>query len=276
MGLTLLKYEAIGNDFVVLVDPGRAERFDAALAEALCDRRRGIGADGLMRIGGGGQDLTMELRNADGGVAETSGNGLRCAVLAAIDEGLVESATAPIRVRTLAGTVTARCVERDTAGARLTVGMGELTVQRETSSPLVGYEALTVDVGNPHLVLLAGAQAAPVDIAEIGPVLEASRPGGVNVEVVEVRGPGVLALSVWERGAGRTLACGSGSCAAAAAARLLGRSGDAVLVENPGGALAVRLSGPPERPSAVLEGPARRVAEIIASPALLADAQALP
>lgn len=272
MALTLEKYEALGNDFLVLIDASRTERFDASLAAALCDRRRGIGADGLLRVGHTGPGvLTMELYNADGGVAETSGNGLRCAVLAAVDAGLVDG-DAPIAVATLAGTARAEFLASAGNGtAQVRVAMGACALSEEPESPAAGWRAFFVDVGNPHLVLVARDAAEPLDLAEIGPRLERGRPGGVNVELVRAGEPGHLSLEVWERGAGRTLACGSGSCAAAVAARHLGLVGDEAVVDNPGGALAVRLSGSSERPIAELEGPARRVATVVVSDALLVD-----
>lgn len=269
MALTLGKYEALGNDFLVLIDPGGVARFDAALAAGLCDRRRGVGADGLLRVGVGGPGrITMALRNADGGLAETSGNGLRCAVLAACDAGLV-TGQGPVHVRTGAGEVTAVLGERTRGAARLRAEMGHCVVVEE-ASPVPGWQAFSVDVGNPHLVLIAGESAPPLDLAEVGPRLERSRPAGVNVELVRLAGPDRLAFEVWERGAGATLACGSGSCAAAAAARRLGLVGDEVVVDNPGGRLVVFLDGEPAAPAAELEGPARRVATVILDDSWLA------
>lgn len=272
MAVTLAKYEALGNDFLVLLDPTRAARFDAPLARLVCDRRRGVGADGLLRVGTDGTTgITMELRNADGGIAETSGNGLRCAVLAAVDAGLVDAESAGVVVQTLAGRRRVEICERSTGGAaRLRAEMGTCVLDEE-ASPVAGWRAFAVDVGNPHVVLLAGEAAADVEIEEIGSRLDGERADGANVELVRVLGDGSLTLEVWERGAGRTLACGSGSCAAAAAAWLLGLVGDEVVVGNPGGRLVVRLSGELMRPAAELEGPARRVAHVSVDPGLLAE-----
>lgn len=264
MGLTLAKYEALGNDFLCSIDLNRSSRFDADLARALCDRRRGVGADGWLRItlaAAGG--LGMELRNADGSAAETSGNGLRCCVLAALHAGLLPPGTTKVIVHTAAGPVEALVLAAGQDGlGEIEVAMGEVAVKVLAESPVTGRRALFVDVGNPHLVLLGEGAAAPVDLAARGPALEASRPGGVNVEVVDLLDASSCRLSVYERGAGLTLACGSGSCAAAAAGRALGRLGDEVTVENPGGNVTVRMSGPLEHPNATLVGPARRVARI--------------
>ncbi|MCU1490808.1 MAG: diaminopimelate epimerase [Acidimicrobiaceae bacterium] len=263
MVIALTKYEALGNDFLVLVDPERALRYDAELAVALCDRHLGVGADGLLRVSRpeSGADLAMELRNADGGVAETSGNGLRCAVLAALHAGLLSGRE--WTVSTVAGVVDARLLSGgEGPEAEIRVGMGVLAVTVQVSSPLPGRKAFSVDAGNPHLVLV-GDDLGGVDLSVTGPLLEASRPGGVNVELVAVGpDPEACTMEVWERGAGLTQACGSGSCAAGAALRFAGLAGDRVVVTNPGGPLTVELSGSLEAPRAKLSGPARRVARV--------------
>ena len=168
----------------------------------------------------------MELRNADGGRAETSGNGLRCLALAAVDAGLAPSPE--LAIETDAGVRRAVLTHRDGAGsAYVSVEMGRLRVvplpgvsdallPGSTAEP---WPSWSVDAGNPHLVVLAPS-LEDVPIGAIGPILERRRPGGQNVEiVVSERGSAAdeLTLLVWERGVGVTLACGSGSAAAAAA-----------------------------------------------------------
>lgn len=269
--LTLTKYHGLGNDFLVVDDRDRTGRFDATLVAALCERHRGIGADGVLRLSApaGPGAFAMELRNADGGVAETSGNGLRCAVLAAAHAGLLGSAGlegGDIAVETLAGVVRARLAGTRPsvlgAEAEIRVEMGVAVVEDLEHSPLPGRRASTVDVGNPHLVLL-GERMDDVDLGVLGPALEASRALGTNVEVAAER-DGELDLVVWERGAGLTLACGSGSCAVAAAARARGIVGDWVVVNNPGGPLVVEATGPDRhRPLVSLTGPARRVGKVV-------------
>lgn len=273
MRIRLGKYEALGNDFLVLVDAGGASRLDPATVRQLCERRRGVGADGLLRLrpppsgpapaDPARADLVMELTNADGGPAETSGNGLRCAVLAASDAGLLDGAGpgTVVRVATGAGVAEVEILALGPGGAaRMVADLGKLSVSEEVGSPLAGTRAFSVDVGNPHLVLVAGSgRPEGAELAVLGPALERSRPGGVNVELVRANAGG-WQMEVWERGAGLTLACGSGSCAAAAAVRAVGLAGDVVEVANPGGVLLVHLDGPPWSPAARLEGPVRRVA----------------
>lgn len=267
--VTLTKYHGLGNDFLVLVDWERTGPYDEAVVAALCDRHRGIGADGVLRLSrpGPGADVRMELRNADGGEAETSGNGLRCALLAAAHAGLLSTEAfvgGAVTVETKGGPALGRLLvdeSRPGALADVSVAMGEAAVEEAAEAPFASCRALRVDVGNPHLVLVDDGSAG-VDLAVVGAELEASRPGGTNVELVRAEG-GDLDLVVWERGVGLTLACGSGSCAAAAATRALGLAGDRVVVRNPGGVLIVDLEGPRRRPRVTLTGPACRVGEVV-------------
>jgi diaminopimelate epimerase len=260
------KHEGAGNDFLVLLDPDDAVRLTPAQVRVLADRHRGVGADGIIRVGPGraGCDLSMELRNADGGEAEMSGNGIRCLAQAAVDAGLV--APPVFTVSTAGGPRTVEYVPGATPGvATARVDMGPARLGPEQPAELGERRARTVDVGNPHLVLL-GPDTAGVDIAEAGPKLQAAYPGGINVEwitVVHDSDGVVLDFRVWERGVGATLACGTGSVAAAAAAR----SWDAVppdaavRVRNPGGVLEVTL-GADDAATTYLAGPVRKVADV--------------
>jgi diaminopimelate epimerase len=279
--LALAKYHGLGNDFLILVDWEATAPYDEALVSALCDRHRGIGADGVLRLSRpvAGGDVRMELRNADGGEAATSGNGLRCAVLASAHAGLVpkERLEGSVTIETKGGLAFGRLLSGSSPGpvGEVAISMGVAAISSADGLvPFSGWRALRVDVGNPHLVLL-GEAGASLDLAEVGPDLEASVAGGTNVEAVVVR-DGHLELVVWERGVGLTLACGSGSCAAAAAARSLGLVSDRVVVSNPGGQLVVELDGPATEPRVVLSGPACRVGEIVVDPAELAVAVGAP
>jgi diaminopimelate epimerase len=263
--VTLLKYEALGNDFLIALD-GAPFAVDAegealaSFARRICDRHRGVGADGLIvaRSPRSGGDVAMELMNADGGRAETSGNGLRCFALALVDAGAV--AGPEVAVETEGGPVRAEVGARSARGcAPVSVEMGLAEVG--PPEQVEGHDARSVVIGNPHLVLLARSLEG-VRIGEIGPRLERGVPGGRNVEAVAPDGIGGLELVVWERGAGLTEACGSGSCAAAAAARAAGLVGGHVPVHNPGGTLVVDLAGALEAPEVTLSGPARRVARV--------------
>ncbi len=257
--LRLTKHHGAGNDFLVLVDPDEELELDTAVVRALCHRRFGVGADGVIRVLSGRDraDLAMELRNADGSPAEMSGNGIRCLAQAAVEAGLVEPPT--FSVATPAGV---RVVEyrpgAHPGSATATVDMGVAVLGPDQPQQSAGRKARQVDMGNPHLVLL-GPDPAEVDVSELGPRLQEIHPGGINVEFISV-GPDTdsVKLRVWERGVGQTAACGTGSAAAAAAARSWGLVGETVDVCNPGGTLRVVLDGD----RAYLSGPVHRVAAV--------------
>jgi diaminopimelate epimerase len=212
--LRLAKHHGLGNDFLIRLDGD----VDAAMARHVCDRRTGVGADGLISVVG----TTWTLFNADGSRAESSGNGLRCAAQAvARTRGVREL---DITFETDAGP---RRVQL--AGDVATVEMGSVTVLR------LGERVAEVDTGNPHLVLLVDDPAA-VDLVALG----AEHPE-LNVEVIAPAEPDALTFRVHERGAGITMACGTGSCAAAAAAHAWGLVGPSVVVHNPGGDVTVEL-----------------------------------
>lgn len=267
------KHEGAGNDFIVVLDPKDRLRVSVAQVRLLCDRRRGIGADGIIRVGPGrdGCDLSMELHNNDGGEAEMSGNGIRCLAQAAVDAGLVK----PPRflVATAGGRRTVDFVAGGSPGwATASVDMGPVTLGPDQPQDFSDRRARAADVGNPHLVLL-GPEVASVNIAELGPKLQSAFADGINVEWIAVTSDEVgelLELRVWERGAGATLACGTGSVAAAAAARdwgVVGGTGP-VRVRNPGGTLEVTLGASAGDP-AFLAGPVRKVADIDVHPGML-------
>ena len=215
--LRLSKHHGLGNDFLILLD----RDVDAAMARALCDRRTGVGADGLISIVGD----RWRLVNADGSPAEVSGNGLRCSAQAVARAQGVRDLD--IVFDTVAGP---RRVEL--RGDVATVQMGPVTVRH------LGDTDAEVDAGNPHLVRRV-EDPASVDLLALG----AQHPE-LNVEVIA---PGVepdsLLFRVHERGAGITMACGTGSCAAAAAAHAWGLVGPTVVVHNPGGDVTVELKG---------------------------------
>jgi len=243
--IRLEKYHGLGNDFLVLLDLGGKRPVEPGEVRALCDRHRGVGADGLIRVtpAPGRSDCAMELYNADGGRAEMSGNGIRCLAMAMVEAGL----TGPrLVVHTDAGD---RVVTVDDDGwASVDMGMAKIDAKE-------GGVAF-VDMGNPHTVVEVpeGDDLDTLDLARRAAVY-----GGRNVEFVVI-GPGAdhMRLRVWERGVGETLACGTGACAAAAAAFVWGRVGAHVTVSQPGGNATVHL----ETDTIVLSGPAQHVATV--------------
>ncbi|MGH1564770.1 diaminopimelate epimerase [Mumia sp. DW29H23] len=274
---TWLKGHGTENDFVLLPDPDGTVHgdLDPAFVAALCDRRRGIGADGVLRVirtaamaehGYAGVDPAaaewfMDYRNADGSVAEMCGNGIRVFARYLADEGLVDpSAPVPVGTRdgvkllSYGGPSGVEPVETIAADMGVPALLGESKVEAEGRT----WVARHVDVGNPHAVAFVD------DLADAGSLLTepaydaAVYPHGVNIEFVERRGPRHVGMRVHERGAGETRSCGTGAVAVALASAAADGAdpadGDVTYrVDVPGGTLHItwRADG-----HAVLAGPA--------------------
>lgn len=268
----IFKYHGLGNDFVVLDRRGTGLDIDAEQSHWLCDRRRGIGADGVLAILPSSRGLArMVVHNADGSIAEMCGNGLRCAVKYLVDQS--QQHPALIDVETGAGVLTCEPGYGDggVVGVDISMGPARLVAANlpsgATGRPFVnasvpGHADLrgtAVNMGNPHLVLLD----QPLEAAErLGPGLERhpAFPDRTNVEFVRVDADG-LTVVVWERGCGLTQACGTGACASAVAAVLARRlPSDAWLrVTLPGGDLRIRV--PEDLSDIRLRGPVSFVFE---------------
>lgn len=265
--LTLAKLHATGNDFLVHAALTGTGEPPAPGVVALCDRHRGVGADGLITIQAGrdGADCRMVLHNADGGRAEMTGNGSRCLAWVAHRLGLgdgkrlvVDTDGGRREIDLLLDPVTDEVVHA-------TVDMGAISfdppeIPLDAPSPFdldatyhgTTYRGDAAGVGNPHLVLFVD-DPATARVTQHGPHLEHDErfPRRTNVEFVAL-GPGEdeLTMRVWERGVGETLSCGTGACASAAVAHHRGLVGDRVVVHVPGGDLTVdlgvtvRLGGP--------------------------------
>lgn len=258
--MQLTKHHGLGNDFLIVLDADSTVTVDAATARHLCDRRRGVGADGLIlaRPAGEGAAARMTLWNADGSIAELSGNGLRCLGQALLRAGWVEGDHVVV---TDAGPRRLVLVDRGRGSTDV------LSVELGTSRPIGLPDALAavdlpdetpraLDVGNPHVVLRVDDLAAH-DPAVIGPQVEATFVDGTNVHLVQVIDRTHLSMLIWERGAGITEACGSGATAAAAALHADGLVDAVVEVEMPGGTATVEVADP-----LLLTGPATFVATI--------------
>lgn len=248
----LEKWHGAGNDFLVAVRPRGDARLDAETARRWCDRHTGLGADGVLEGTFTASGLSMRIRNADGSSAELSGNGLRCLAAAVVRRGLIAEGTFEVATDGGPRMVT---VALDPSGSRAwgSVEMGEVRVEPGESLE-TGVRAF---VGNPHVVTL-DTQGSAAELVELASKLAADSPEGTNVEFVTVLDSAHLAIRVVERGAGLTLACGTGSCATAAVTYDLGLTAARVTVTNEGGDLLVELDGP----NATLSGPAIRVGEI--------------
>lgn len=268
--MRLTKHHGLGNDFLVVLDTDASHPLDAVLARALCDRHTGIGADGLLRAtplaAGAAARVRMELLNADGSGAEMSGNGIRCLAQAVLSGGWPGIGSA-IPIETDAGLRTVTVHEQvDAVTHSLSVAMGRARVDGEAPEWAVGAvgRVLVVDMGNPHLVFdLSGADERAtdeIDLVALGESVNAKVPGGANVHLLTGTDDGID-IRTYERGVGPTLACGTGACASAAAARVWGLVGDVVPVDMPGGRAEVTL-GAAADDDVVLRGPATLVAEI--------------
>ncbi|WGY01108.1 diaminopimelate epimerase [Nocardioides sp. QY071] len=271
-----LKGHGTENDFVLLPDPDGAVHgeLDAARVRALCDRRAGIGGDGVLRVirtravgeAGAGQDAEwfMDYRNSDGSISEMCGNGVRVFGRHLAQQGLVDP-TRPVPVATRAG-VKVLTFAGGAADGEITVDMGIPKVLEETSvavrvdGRVRSWHALHVDMGNPHAVAFVD------DLDDIGPLLEAPAhdasvyPAGVNVEFVVRRAPGHVAMRVHERGSGETRSCGTGACAVMVATALAdGAARDtAYRIDLPGGTLRITWTADDR---ILMSGPAVVVAE---------------
>jgi diaminopimelate epimerase len=265
----LTKHHGLANDFLVVLDEtnDRAPTVDGVLARRLCDRRTGIGADGLIHGArpvddADGLDVVMHLYNADGGRAEMSGNGIRCLVHAvARARG---RAAGTFRVQTDGGLRILELAPDPADGAdvvQVSVDMGPARPGPEVPLPVeseLDARHATVDMGNPHLVIESD-DPTTVDLATLGGWLERQFADGINVEFIAKHDgrPDAIVLRVWERGVGITQACGTGACAAALVAHGWGIVGDTVTVAMPGGDAEVQLGT-----HLVLTGPSAYIATI--------------
>jgi diaminopimelate epimerase len=248
------KGHGTGNDFVILPDPDDRRPLTPAVVAALCDRRRGVGGDGVLRVVRRDGGWFMDYWNADGSLAEMCGNGARVYARYLVAAGLADPGR--IRIGTRAGTVTAMvtddAVSVDMGGRPRPYGEGAATVTGAT------YRGTAVDCGNPHLVCpVDGAALNDMDLSRPPRVDPDLFPHGANVEFVAPVSEGHVRMRVHERGVGETLSCGTGACAAAAVAlRDAGRPTGAVTVDVPGGRLTVTL----DKDTCWLTGPAVIVA----------------
>jgi len=263
--LKFTKMQAAGNDFVVI--EAKRNRDWPALARAMCNRRFGVGADGIILVLPSRKaDIRMRMFNPDGSEAEACGNGTRCLVRYAVDRGLVDGGE--ITIETPGGMRETRL-----AGKLIQVDMGA-PIFKAGLIPVKGSRDKVMDyplkidgkllslnclsMGNPHAVLFIDEPVENFPLETVGPRVEHNSffPRRVNFEIAQVAGKGKIRARVWERGAGETLACGSGACAIAVAARLHRYCGKEANITLTGGTLTVEWDGKGE---VKLTGPAEEV-----------------
>jgi len=256
MTLAFTKYHGLGNDFILIDNRSATEPLlTPAEAIAWCDRHFGIGADGVIFAlpGQAGSDYTMRIFNSDGSEPEMCGNGIRCLArfLAALEGN--PDAQKTYRIHTGAGSIEPQVL----ADGQVRVNMGEpRLLAGEIPTTLAAPEAeviqqplevaghtwsvTAVSMGNPHCVTFV-EDAESIPLAELGPRFEShpAFPQRTNTEFIQIVRPNYLRMRVWERGAGATLACGTGACAAVVAGAIAGLSEPAATVELPGGNLEI-------------------------------------
>ena len=269
------KMHGAGNDYVY-VNGFEYDLDWKHISQTVSDRHKGIGADGLIVAcpSSNNSDLKMRMFNADGSEGEMCGNGIRCLVGFARDESLINGDLQVITVETMAGNLDVFPILENSRmiGAKVSMGSPILVpknvpVQIGSDEPTLDY-LLDVDthelslgfvsMGNPHAIAFIEEDVDNFPLELIGPKIENHDifPNKVNFEIVNALSPSELKVRVWERGSGITMACGTGACAVAVAARLKGITSDDVNLKLPGGDLKVRWDGVGE---VELEGPIETV-----------------
>ena len=255
MSFNFTKWHGLGNDFVI-VDLFKENISDCNnLAIKVCDRNFGIGADGLVLVGPSTiADFKMQIFNSDGSEAEMCGNVTRCVARYVYENNL--TAKTKFKIETKAGIITPEVIIEDNVITLIKVDMGEPILKSEqipvalqgydkiVSYPLMileeKYEITCVSMGNPHCVIFVD-DLDKVNLTQVGPIIETHNlfPKKINVEFAQVINDEYIKMRVWERGAGVTLACGTGSCATLVAAVLTGKTNKKALVELDGGNLNI-------------------------------------
>ncbi len=263
MSIEFAKYHGLGNDFILIDNRTSNEPvITPEQAVKLCDRHFGIGADGVIFAlpGQDGTDYTMRIFNSDGSEPEMCGNGIRCLArfLAQLERGELREARGERKydIHTLAGVMSPQLV----ADGMVKVDMGlprllaseipttlapanEKVINQHLEVAGKSWAVTCVSMGNPHCITFVSDVAA-IDLETIGSQFEhhPAFPQRTNTEFIQVVKPDYLKMRVWERGAGATLACGTGACAAMVAGVLTGRCDRAATIELPGGCLAIEWS----------------------------------
>ena len=278
------KLHGIGNDFILinLIQNTEATPNWTEISQLMCDRHRGIGADGIILASPSlNANLKMQIFNADGSEAEMCGNGIRCLTKFAVDNNLVPTRSSPITVETLAGIQTVFPIWDKGRISRVKVNMGTpildpqlipvsipttpLTINNPLPEFTLSVEDMQlplsfVSMGNPHAVYFSELPVNTFPLLQIGPKIEHHKifPKRVNFHVAHIKDSKTIDQVVWERGAGPTMACGSGGCASVVAAQLKGLVGNTVDVNLPGGTLTYDWDG---KTDVWMEGPVQTVFE---------------
>ena len=269
-----------GNDYVLL-DASGVEADWSELAKSMCDRHTGIGADGILLVLPSDKaDVRMRMLNPDGSEAEMCGNGIRCLAKYALEHNIIENVRDILTIDTMAGVRSLEPIwhEEKVESVRVSMGKPELRSEKVpvrlpegiTDGPVLNFplkidgtslELTFVSMGNPHAVAFIDSPVSEFPLHSIGPAVEHNEifPNRVNFSIVNAsRNEHRVSARVWERGAGETMACGTGACAIAVAMRLQGYKHKDVDITLPGGVVTVSWDGVNQ---VYLEGAATEVFE---------------
>ncbi|MBM6967830.1 diaminopimelate epimerase [Pseudoramibacter alactolyticus] len=256
--MKFLKMHGAGNDFIVVNNLDKSMMFSQKKIAQLCDRHKGIGADGLILVEPSNEDAAfMNYYNADGTIAQMCGNGMRCLAKYVTDRQIVKKTQFTVASR--AGRIGIELLKRTPAESTIRVDMGNVVFSAQKIPVIskkeevigahfdwdgVTYSYGCASMGNPHMVVLTG-DFDQTPIEAIGPYYEkhAMFPENCNISFAEVKDTNHIRMDTWERGDGRTLACGTGTCATVAVLHRLGRVDTAVEAQLSGGILSVELDG---------------------------------
>ena len=262
--MNFTKLESVGNDFILVEASGR-QRDWPQIARDACHRHFGVGGDGLLLLlPSSVADFGMRVLNSDGSETEACGNGLRCLVKYVIDRGLADAGAKEITVETIAGIRKARLIKETGKVTKIRVSMGKpefdtksipVAIEPEKDDlidiTLLANYPVTVDgdelqmsfvsVGNPHAIYFLQSSLFDFPLSRLGPLVERHKlfPNRINFEVAHIINRREIEVRVWERGVGETLGCGSGACAVAVCAQLIGYADNKVDIKLPGGILEV-------------------------------------
>lgn len=256
------KIQGTGNDFIVCHDLSEEETNWAEIATKVCNRRFGVGSDGLILVKRGtSSDISMRMFNPDGTESEMCGNGIRCVAKFAYDEGLVDN---PSNITIAVGSVIYEVWSTMDSNGKIEkvrvdmnkpiIEPSKIPVTIDSNGPIIDYPVNIhntdlnlsfISMGNPHAIHFHDGDLESVNLEDLGPQVESHTifPNKTNFEIVNVLNKESLKVRVWERGAGLTLACGSGACASFAAAHIKGLVGNQADVELPGGTLIIEWDG---------------------------------
>jgi diaminopimelate epimerase len=245
--MNFVKMHGLGNDFIMIDETEHQFNGDRkAFSVKYCSRNFGVGADGVIFMQPG-KEFKMQIINADGSEAEMCGNGIRCMAKYLMDRNLAKS---PVSIETGAGTLV---VEKNSNEYRVDMGEGKILGKKNSN----GQELITVSMGNPHAVIFV--EDYDFDWKELGRKIETDSavfPQKTNVEFVKVLSEKKIMVNVWERGAGPTLACGTGACATLVAGASVGKTGRKADIVLPGGTLHIEWL---ENGHVMMTGPAEEV-----------------